>query len=134
MKYEYKEGINQWWQGQGYLICYFLWGMTTHGSNSRSNNVKTSALPLSKTINLPASAITVSGSSLSVLNLLCTHYHIQDPLNTFTSPFLLLILIKPCYHHNSSLLDTQHIFISTLHDYTPFYLLMEYSLHHLSIS
>lgn len=23
IKYEYKEGINQWWQGQGCFICYF---------------------------------------------------------------------------------------------------------------
>lgn len=61
IKYEYKEGINQWWQGQGCFICYFIWGMTTHGSNSRSNDIKTTALPLSKTFNLPASAITVSG-------------------------------------------------------------------------
>lgn len=43
------------------FICYFLWGMTTHGSNSRSNDIKTTTLPLSKTFNLPASAITVSG-------------------------------------------------------------------------
>lgn len=54
IKYEYKDGINQWWQGQGCFICYFLWGMTTHGSNSRSNDIKTTALPLSKTFNLPA--------------------------------------------------------------------------------
>lgn len=45
----------------GMFYMLFLWGMTTHGSNSRSNDIKTTALPLSKTFNLPASAITVSG-------------------------------------------------------------------------
>lgn len=127
IKYEYKEGINQWWQGQGCFICYFLWGMTTHGSNSRSNDIKTTALPLSKTFNLPASAITVSG--------VCQYWTYYVHTITFRILWILsLLLFCFWYHHNSSLLDTQHIFISTLHDYTPIYLLMEYSLHHLSIS
>lgn len=45
MDYECEEGINQWWQGQGCLLCYRLGGMTIQDSKSTPNILKTSALP-----------------------------------------------------------------------------------------